>query len=263
MDLRFTIHGREIEFSMNYDESFAADRNMLFCLRHSNACEPEVMHVMARALRPGDFAVDGGANIGFFTLFMSRLVGETGGVLACEPAPANQRKLEDNIKLNALANVATIYSPLWSMNNYSETLYVAEDSGANSLAPNVESIGAIKCRTITLEILHRHKIPRLIKLDVEGAEQHVVKGMGDLLERVPYIICELNEPALGRFGYSRESLRRFMHSHSYETFSLSAEGGLPLLIPPNTRIVSEKNNLNVLFSTVEAVSEAYPEIEVG
>lgn len=262
MDLHFTIHGRDIKFSMNYDENFAADRNMLYCLQQFNACEPEVMHLMARALRLGDFAVDGGANIGFFTLFMAKLVGETGGVLACEPGPANQRKLEDNLKLNDIEQVATIYSPLWSEDDHAVTLHVAEDSGNNSLRPFVESIGAVGCRTVTLEALIRYKFPRLIKLDVEGAEQHVLLGMGDLLGRVPYIVCELNEYALGRFRHSRESLRAFMRSQGYEMFGLSAEGGLPVLVPPNTRLVSEKNNLNVLFSTIEAVSEAYPEIEV-
>lgn len=263
MDLHFTMYGRDIEFSMHYDENFAADRNMLYCLQRLNACEPEVMHVMARTLRPGDYAVDAGANIGFFTLFMSLLVGEEGGVLSCEPAPANQIKLEANLKLNRITNAATIYSPLWSVDNESVKLHVAEDSGVNSLRPNVETIGAIKCRTVTLNALLRLKIPRLIKIDVEGAEQHVIEGLGDLLGEVPYIICELNEPALGRFGHSRESLRLFMRNYYYEMFVLPPDGILPVLIPPNTRLVSEKNNLNVLFSTVEAVAEAYPEIEVN
>lgn len=263
MDLHFTMYGRDIKFSMNYDENFAADRNMLYCLQRQNACEPEVMHLMARVLREGDFAVDAGANIGFFSLFMAQLVGPTGSVLACEPGPNNRSKLENNIKLNKLKNVHTIYSPLWSEDNVPVKLHLSEDSGNNSLKPNDQTLSTIDCRSVSLAYLLLNKPPRLIKMDVEGAEQNVLEGLGSLLGEVPYIVCELNEPALARFGVPKEGLRWFMREHRYETFVLSNDGTLPILVPSKTRLASEKSNLNVLFSTIENVAEIYPEIEVA
>ena len=55
---------------------------------------------MSRVVKPGDYCVDVGAHIGYFTLLLSRLVGETGYVLAFEPGTNNLPKLKRNLELN-------------------------------------------------------------------------------------------------------------------------------------------------------------------
>src|SRR5579872_2151066 len=67
--------------------------------------EPEVRELMRRALRPGDLAVDVGANAGAHTLAMA----STGArVIACEPNPALRERLLANVELNRLDTVTVL-----------------------------------------------------------------------------------------------------------------------------------------------------------
>ncbi len=58
--------------------------------------EPELSSFMAQRLRRGDTVVDVGANIGYFTTLMSRIVGETGQVISIEALPSNVRPAQGN-----------------------------------------------------------------------------------------------------------------------------------------------------------------------
>ncbi len=56
-------------------------------------------------LAPGQRVVDVGANVGYFTVLMSRLVGPRGSVVAVEPDRDNLRLLRLNLWLNRCHNV--------------------------------------------------------------------------------------------------------------------------------------------------------------
>src|SRR5690606_35789053 len=65
----------------------------------------EQRYLLEKTLRSGMRALDLGANIGYYTVMMSKLVGERGRVYAVEPHPENFALLEQNIRLNRLTNV--------------------------------------------------------------------------------------------------------------------------------------------------------------
>ncbi len=67
--------------------------------------EPEVVEVVRQYVKPGMTALDIGAQSGYFSLLLSKLVGPGGNVIAFEPLPANFRVLEENVHLNGLTNV--------------------------------------------------------------------------------------------------------------------------------------------------------------
>jgi FkbM family methyltransferase len=67
--------------------------------------EPSLTQFMIRTIKPGDTVVDLGANHGYFTLLMSKLVGETGRVIAIEAFPETRQSLEANLALNRIRNV--------------------------------------------------------------------------------------------------------------------------------------------------------------
>jgi FkbM family methyltransferase len=251
-------NGRAVQYDMTLDEGFVADKQMLFYY-NQRWCEPETVRFMLRALREGDVAVDAGANVGFFTVLMAKLVGPTGKVIAYEPAGNNVRKLERNVKLNCLGNVTLHPQPLWS-SEAEVTLHLSADSGANALAPNSNTLGAQVMRSMTLSELTQ--MPRLIKLDVEGAEEHVLRGAGDFLQVIPYIVCELNQDALVTFDCSQASLRRYMSLQGRDCFILHDDGALPTLVPPETVITSKWANNNVLFSTLDDVGALWPEVAI-
>ena len=260
VNINFTIDKRKFAFKMTHDPSSLPDRDMMLCMEQFGCPEPEVMHLLVRVLRPGDFAIDGGANIGFFTVVMSQLVDVNGIVLAVEPGENNLPKLRDNLKVNGLKNFEICNRPLWSSNE-DVTLHYSQHGGMNSLSNQHPSMMGKKIlQGITLSTWHT--TPRLIKLDIEGAEEHALRGaQKHLVNHVPYIVCELNVPALKALGSTQESLRRFMREWGYSAFILFRDGQLPCLIPEKTQLFeAEEYNgtVNVLFSTVEAVSNVWP-----
>jgi FkbM family methyltransferase len=259
VNINFTINKRKFAFQMTHDPNSLIDRDMMICIRNYGCPEPEIVHLMTRVLRPGDFAIDGGANVGFFTNVMAQLVDINGIVLAVEPGENNLFKLRDNLKLNKLTNFEICNRPLWSSNE-NVFLHYHEHGGLNSLGCQAPMMGKKEMEGITLNTWYT--TPRLIKLDIEGAEEHALRGASKhLADHVPYIICELNQPALKALGSSQESLRRFMREWGYSTFILFRDGQLPCLVPDKTTIFeAEESNgtVNVLFSTVEAVSNAWP-----
>src|SRR3954451_23352760 len=64
-------------------------------------------------LGPGDIALDGGANIGLYSMLFGRLVGASGRVIAFEPDPVNSGRLRANLELNALEYVEVEELALW------------------------------------------------------------------------------------------------------------------------------------------------------
>lgn len=263
LKVTLTASNRTAEFVVTIDPTFEADRNMALCLRRDGACEPEIVHVMARVLREGDVAIDGGANVGYFTLIMSKFVGPTGLVFAVEPTPQNIRKLENNLANNATKNVRVVKAPLYS-NIQELTLHMCQDTGSNSLTRAPEAVGNMKVVSTTIDaILEGTDLkPRLIKLDVEGVEARAMFGAQLTTRRHPYVLMELNDPALRRDGHSVEAVRTLMAEWGYELFRIYPDGSLPTWVPPNTRLDCKRLNTMVLFSTFDRIAEAWPEVEV-
>ena len=164
----------KIEFKMLIDADFIADQHLAAELREFGCAEPEVVAAMFHIVRPGDFVIDGGANTGFFTCVLSRLVGETGRVLAYEPDYMNVEKLNANLEANGITNVKIDSRPLWEKEE-SVTLYLAKDTGFSSLAPTgvEEQFNVSPYNSVCLDCSDS---PRLIKLDIEGAEERVLRG---------------------------------------------------------------------------------------
>lgn len=258
MHIAIELENRKVEFDMSYDETFQADVNTRTMLSRRSACEPEVAHLMFRVLREGDWVVDGGANIGFFSLLMARLVGPTGRVLAFEPGPNNIEKLRENIALNKLEHVEVIERALWSWDKSEAPFYLAADSGEHAMIKSDVTISKISVSTVKLSGYCRDHKLRLIKLDLEGAEQRALEGAHSHLGRkVPFVVCELNGPALRRMEDSQASLRKLMRGFGYEMFVLHADGRLPSLVPVNAVVEATTPNTNVLFSTPAQVGEIW------
>lgn len=246
-----------IGFKMLYNESNQCDVDTVVCLRKFGSPEPEVVHAMGHIVRPGDTVIDGGANMGFFTMVLAKLVGPNGKVIAVEPGKNNLWELESNIALNDLGNVSIVPKPLWSKHERLP-FYLAPHGGWNSLSKVDGYDKVVELETVMLSDLTTGP-PRLIKLDIEGAEVEVLR---DVRRGTPFIICEMNWKALERMGDSQESLRETMQGHGYEMFLLRPDGLLPFHVPRNTKVVTEVEALNVMFSTPKLVGSVWKEIEI-
>jgi FkbM family methyltransferase len=158
--------------------------------------EPEVVDAVRQHVRPGMTVLDIGAQSGFYTLLLSRLVGPGGKVIAFEPLPANFRLLEENLQLNTLENAVVRKEAVsarsgdltFEFPRYHRTLV------AGPIAPEDE-LGSFTVPAITLDDFVRETgLPvHFIKMDVEGAETDVMRGARKLLrDWHPLLMIELH-----------------------------------------------------------------------
>lgn len=260
MTSKFTIDlsldDRRVAFDMRQLDNDPISSAVQEQLEKYKCCEPEVVHLMMRAIRPGDIAIDGGANIGFFTLLMSKLVGSTGLVIAYEPGIENVARLKENLELNQIANVDVRQNALWNAEVVVD-LQIDRDGGNNSLGTvknivSIERHDAVALNSIGLA-------PRFIKLDIEGAEIRALYGASEHLKHTtcPFVVCELNEPALKALDGSQTELRGWMRLYGYKTFLLHKDGTYPSQLPERVNILPTYLNSNILFSTPEKVADIW------
>jgi FkbM family methyltransferase len=253
-----------ISFSMDLDHNVPTDSAMYWYLARSTFPEMEVIHAASHILRPGDRVIDGGACTGFHTLAFSRLVGPEGRVVAVEPARANADKLRGHLDLNAVGNTVVIEAALASA-TMSREFHLSNDGGLHSFWRGSDHTSKTIITTVRLDSLGVQ--PRLVKLDVEGAEVEALRGAGRMVQgwsaaTIPYIICETNAPALELAGTSVAGLRTFLFDRGYDMWLLNIDGFLPMLVPEKTAFAPRRVNTNVLFATQAAVAEAWPEVSI-
>jgi FkbM family methyltransferase len=176
------------------------------------AHEQAVQDALAGALDAGAVLYDIGANIGFFSLVAARIVGDSGLVYAFDPVPANAAGIGENTRLNGFANVEVIQAGV-SASSGSGSLYVPPDASAfarlgepSAVVPS--GVERLEVRTVAIDefVAAGARPPTVVKIDVEGGELDVVKGMGATLrEHRPVVICEVH----GRARQFRETISGF------------------------------------------------------
>lgn len=169
--------------------------------------EPENAAMMERSLRPGDIAFDVGAHVGYFTIYMSRLVGPGGHVHCFEPRGINLRFLRRHLRVNRIENV-TVHEACVGDSSRSARLETRQ--GGTGTAFLSES-GDLPVRMVSLDdMIDRGElpVPKYIKVDVEGAETRVLRGAERLLSRHhPRLLVATHSPEL--FSECSEVLREY------------------------------------------------------
>jgi FkbM family methyltransferase len=191
--------------------------------------ELDTARVIRRLLRPGDTFIDGGANIGYFTLIAAKAVGPSGRVHAFEPQPDNRRRLAEHVAMNGFADIVTIHPVALSDSPGEVELHTYENPAANHGQSTLFALPGAPTRkvsvaTVRLDDYLPSVVPRLIKLDIEGAEPPAITGMSKLLRaHRPAVIVELNATTLGRAGFAtREPLDRLLAAvPEYEPFVIA------------------------------------------
>jgi len=176
--------------------------------------EVRKQRALRRLVAPGMTVCDIGANAGFYTLGLARLVGEDGRVLAFEPLPRNLAKIRHHLALNRVANVTLSDCAL---SDVTATLQFSE--GDNDFTGRIsKEAGDLEVQSVCLDqFLEKQSLPdpALLKIDVEGAEARVLKGAKELLFRAhPILVLALHGAdqkvecfeILRSFGYSVKGL---------------------------------------------------------
>jgi FkbM family methyltransferase len=190
--------------------------------------EPNTTDFLISRLRPGNTFLDIGANHGYFSVLAGLCVGREGKVFAFEPNPAVVAGLRSHVSLNALdGRVEIVETAVSDEDNSKVEFFVGvstESSVYSSLVPSQfalqqgwlsnESKILVTTRTLDKWIADRAS-PRIdvIKIDVEGAELSVLKGMPQTLavSKPRSIICETTwdgeaHRLLQSYGYKAQEL---------------------------------------------------------
>jgi FkbM family methyltransferase len=162
----------------------------------SGEYEPHLTSVFERYCRPGMTVLDVGANLGYYSLLASKLVGPTGKVFAIEPNSENCRLLLSSLRRGGVTNVQLF--PV-ACDRRTGWAYYSSHVGSNGGLIDDENLLArpgVVVPTIRLDDLVEGPVD-FLKMDVEGAEGRVVNGATRLIEcHRPIITTELKQDML-------------------------------------------------------------------
>jgi FkbM family methyltransferase len=183
--------------------------------------DPKITWIIERLVRPGDWVLDVGANIGLLTLWMSKLVGPHGRVHAFEPNPVLCRFLENTFTHNQVLNVKLHSIGLGASEGQMDLHVPRGNFGGASLVRrtgDAAEVYTVPVRKLD-DVLLQEPVSRiaLIKLDVEGFELEVLRGARQVVQKLrpEAILFEANEKASHQ-GLIISPVMEFLHDCDYE-----------------------------------------------
>lgn len=179
--------------------------------------------------RTGDCIVDVGSNIGTETLLFAKTVGSSGRVVAFEPSPDNFETLRHLKELNHLDQL-DLRSEAVSDKIAELKFLMSTDEVSTGVGRIVteQDQRAITVNSVTLDSLYEEGAipnPRLIVMDVEGAEYLVIRGGKLLIERArPTIILEIEPPLLAQHNLDSTQIYELLSEHGYACYLIDQWG---------------------------------------
>ncbi len=194
------------------------DTALGFSLRFKGFFEPVQTRKFIKSVKKGDTVFDIGANVGYYTILASKLIGAKGKVYALEPDRKNIELLKKNIELNNCLNVEVVPLALGAENKISYFLSDRANPGESRISEKVtKQLVQVK----TLDKLVKEKSIKkidVIKLDVEGGEVDVLRGAKNLIatSKNLNIFVECNLKTLKEFGEDKTALIAFLKGSGFD-----------------------------------------------
>jgi len=194
-----------------------ADFGVTFEIAQTGEYEPATRQACMAALNQGDTFIDIGAHVGLFAIPAALRVGEGGRVVAFEPDPDNRRLLEVNVARHGLSHVEVVGSAVADRAGSMVLQRSTFNTGDHRLAERGEGV---QVDVVPLDAwCASHDIsPDVIKMDVQGAEPAVLKGMTNLLEGAAalHLFLEFAPAMLRRSGADPAELLEHLVGHGFE-----------------------------------------------
>lgn len=211
--------------------------------------EQQTTDICRRFVEEGMFVADIGANIGYYSLLLSDLVGEDGLVYAFEPESHCYEVLDTNIKLNNSDNILAENLAITNTIGTSKLRISSNNKGQNRIINNSENNKTINVETQTLDNYVSENLEEkldLIKIDIEGSEPDALYGMEMILDtHRPLIVMEFS-PHL--WDVEIDVVKSYLQDLNYEFRGIGPDAQLVDITPeadyPNRNIVlipEEKN----------------------
>lgn len=187
--------------------------------------EPELQQALGDWVRSGQIAYDLGANIGYISLSLARIVGPEGQVYAFEALPDNLRRLRQNVSLNSEGAWIKVIAAAVAERRGSIIFQVGPSGGTGKAAGSagrdrLPYLREIEVMAITLDdFVYRegNPAPDVIKIDIEGGEILALPGMVKVLEQArPVVLMELHGPEASQLT------REICHQYRYRLLQMTA-----------------------------------------
>jgi FkbM family methyltransferase len=203
--------------------------------------EASERRLVTARVKPGMTVFDVGANLGDYTILMSRLVRETGRVFAFEPASSTAARLSRRLAEHGCENATVIQKAVYSQNKPLEFHEFPEEFSVwNSLGKPNMADPANPSKLVPLEksetvqgirlddFCKEQKIERVdfLKLDVEGAESDALLGAADLLRRraIRVIQFEISRAMLDGMNKRAGEVFEILKANGYECHRIQPDG---------------------------------------
>ena len=185
--------------------------------------EQHILELFIHCLRPGDVVYDIGSSIGLYTVILAKGVGEQGQVVAFEPERQCYDHLQHNLRLNRLTNVWSFRKALgdytgeagFDLANYRLAHpYPGRESGEQeAMVEVVQGDQFVEAEQLSP--------PRAVKIDVEGYEYAVIKGLSQTLQRpsCELVCCEIH-PKLSPSGIKPEMVLDLLKSLGFNRIDI-------------------------------------------
>ena len=210
--------------------------------------EPHVERCLRELLRPGDTALDIGANQGYFSAVMAQVVGRGGRVVSFEPVRPTFERLLMCRALNGFDQMTTFQLALGAADGRVEIAYDRAFGGSASLHGDGPQRERVAVRRLD-SLVAAGFVPRpdVIKLDVEGHELAVLEGALETVRQAqPAIVFEWNEDAAARAGWTLREASELLRSVGDYDFWAIGDASLEPIDPAVYRADGSRYAVDVL-----------------
>lgn len=203
-------------------------------------------------IRADAVVLDIGANTGYYSIIAAK---KSRHIYAFEPGSSNRKKLEENIQLNKLNNITVLPYAVSDKQGDTELFIAGDDNtGMNSLEQPGNFSGHKEVVAVVSidDWVAENNIPgiSLIKIDVEGSEMKVLKGMQAVIEeQKPVFFMEVIGQLLMQSGHSVNDIYNFLFSRGYYAYEIIKPFRLK-------RITTPKEGDSIVFVHASAVFPA-------
>lgn len=253
--LHLYIHSKlKSNFVYVFGSKLFLDKNDLSAFSIGDFSQDYMISLFEKEIHKGDTVIDIGAHIGLYTLVFAKLVGENGQVFAFEPDPTNFKVLQKNVQVNGLKNVIIEQKAVGEKCVLVKLVisdYTTKITEQNSNGQSVE------CIKIDDYFQNYHKKISFVKIDAEGSEVKILRGMTNFLQKnkTVKILTEYYPKLISEAGTNPEELPIRLLNNGFRIFDLTINNGKLALITTNPDTLSKnydlKSSLTNLFCTRE------------
>jgi len=213
-------HIGEFSFLLNPN-----DKTQVQIFSEDGKYEKGTVSVLKQLLKPGMTVLNIGANIGYFSVIISKIVGPAGRVFCFEPFPSTAELLKKNVKMNNCNNVE-VFTKAISNKSGKDSMWIAPSSVNNFISkkgiPGLEKLD-VDVTTVDDFVNEKNLQIDFIFMDAEGSERNAIEGMRNTIidNKKLEIITEFNPYTFELAGTSGKEFLDVCSEFNFEFYIIN------------------------------------------